>query len=121
MRFSNGFGLFALALAMGLLGGGIVSAAHAMPVDGGMGLQEAATPVMHDLTALHDWLLIAITAIVGFVLLLLIIVMVRFNSRAEARAWWEKLPPAKKQEHIQKNGNQSVLKMLRVNGTGGTV
>jgi len=46
---------------------------------------------------------------------------VRFNSRAEARAWWEKLPPAQKQEHIQKNGNQSVLKMLRVNGTGGTV
>ena len=38
---------------------------------------------------------------------------VRFNSRAEARAWWEKLPPAQKQEHIQKNGNQSVLKMLR--------
>jgi hypothetical protein len=37
---------------------------------------------------------------------------VRFNSRAEARAWWEKLPPAQKQEHIQKNGNQSVLKML---------
>ena len=46
---------------------------------------------------------------------------VRFNSRAEARAWWEKLPSAKKQEHIQKNGNQSVLKMLRGSGTGGTV
>ena len=37
---------------------------------------------------------------------------VRFNSRAEAVRWWEKLPPAKKQEHIQKNGNESVLKML---------
>ena len=82
MRFSNGFGLFVAALAIGLIGGGFVSAAHAMPVDGGMGLQEAATPVMHDLTALHNWLVIAITAIVGFVLLLLIIVMVRFNSRA---------------------------------------
>ena len=44
---------------------------------------------------------------------------VRFNSRAEARAWWEKLPPAKKQEHIQKNGNESVLKML--GGPGGAV
>jgi len=43
---------------------------------------------------------------------------VRFNSRAEARAWWEKLPPAQKQEHIQKNGNQSVLKMLGGNGQG---
>ena len=38
---------------------------------------------------------------------------VRFNSRAEAVSWWEKLPPAKKQEHIQKNGNESVLQMLR--------
>ena len=37
---------------------------------------------------------------------------VRFNSRAEAVRWWEKLPLAQKQEHIQKNGNQSVLKML---------
>ena len=37
---------------------------------------------------------------------------VRFNSRAEAISWWEKLPPAKKQEHIQKNGNEAVIKML---------
>ena len=44
---------------------------------------------------------------------------IRFNSSAEARAWWEKLPPAQKQEHIQKNGNQSVLKML--GGPGGRV
>ena len=44
---------------------------------------------------------------------------VRFNSRAEARSWWEKLPPAKKQEHIQKNGNESVIKML--GGPGGRV
>ena len=44
---------------------------------------------------------------------------VRFNSRAEARTWWEKLPPAKKQEHIQKNGNESVLQML--GGPGGAV
>ena len=82
MRFSNVFGLFATALAMGLLGGGFVSAAHATPIDGGLGLQEAVTPVMHDLVALHHWLLITITVIVAFVLLLLIIVIVRFNSRA---------------------------------------
>ena len=44
---------------------------------------------------------------------------VRFNSRAEARAWWDTLPPAKKQDHIQKNGNESVLKML--GGPGGAV
>ena len=38
---------------------------------------------------------------------------VRFSSRAEAVRWWEKLPPVKKQEHIQKNGSESVLQMLR--------
>jgi len=44
---------------------------------------------------------------------------VRFSSRAEAVRWWEKLPPVKKQEHLQKNGNESVLQMLRGSGTGG--
>ena len=38
---------------------------------------------------------------------------VRFRSRAEAVRWWEKLPPVKKQEHLQKNGSESVLQMLR--------
>ena len=46
---------------------------------------------------------------------------VRFSSRAEAVKWWNKLPPVKKQEHLQKNGNESVLKMLRGSGTGGAV
>ena len=44
---------------------------------------------------------------------------VRFNSRAEAVRWWDKLPPAKKKEHLQKNGNESIVQMLRGNGTGG--
>ena len=43
---------------------------------------------------------------------------IRFDSRAEAISWWEKLPPAQKQEHIQKNGTQSVTNMLRGNGQG---
>ena len=38
---------------------------------------------------------------------------IRFDSRAEAISWWEKLPPAQKQEHIQKNGAQAVIQMLR--------
>ena len=46
---------------------------------------------------------------------------VRFSSRAEAVRWWNKLPPVKKQEHLQKNGNESVLQLLRGSGTGGTV
>lgn len=82
MRFLNGFGLFAIALALGLLGGALAPVAQAMPVDGGLGLQEAVTPVMHDLVSLHNWLLVTITVIVAFVALLLIIVAVRFNRRA---------------------------------------
>ena len=42
----------------------------------------------------------------------------RFSNRAEAVRWWEKLPQAQKQEHIQKNGTQSVTNMLRGNGQG---
>ncbi len=82
MRFSNFFGLFATALAMGLLGGGFVTAAHATPVDGGLGLQEAVTPVMHDIISFHSMLLWITSAIVVLVLLLLVVVMVRFNRRA---------------------------------------
>ena len=43
---------------------------------------------------------------------------VRFSSRAEARSWWDKLPPAKRQEHIQKNGNESVINLLQGNRQG---
>jgi cytochrome c oxidase subunit II len=81
MRFLNGFGLFALALAAGIFGAA-VPVVHAMPVDGGLGLQEAVTPVMRDIIAFHNLLLWIITAITLFVLALLIIIVVRFNRRA---------------------------------------
>lgn len=44
--------------------------------------QEAASPVMERLTSLHDYLLIVITAIVVFVMVLLLYIIVRFNRRA---------------------------------------
>jgi hypothetical protein len=44
---------------------------------------------------------------------------VRFSSRAEAMKHWEGLPLAKKQEYLQKNGNESVLNMLRGKQAGG--
>jgi cytochrome c oxidase subunit 2 len=47
-----------------------------------IGLQPAATPVMEDIIWFHDFLLYMITAIVLFVLALLVIVMVKFNARA---------------------------------------
>jgi cytochrome c oxidase subunit 2 len=75
-------GVAALALAM-LMGGG---AAHAQimgqPHPKQIGFQQAATPVMEDITSFHNWLLVVITAITVFVLALLLICMVRFNRRA---------------------------------------
>jgi cytochrome c oxidase subunit 2 len=46
------------------------------------GFQQSATPVMDNITWFHDFLLIIITAITAFVLVLLLIVMARFNARA---------------------------------------
>jgi cytochrome c oxidase subunit 2 len=46
------------------------------------GFQDAASPVMTDITWFHDFLLWIITAITLFVLILLVVVMVRFNARA---------------------------------------
>ena len=47
-----------------------------------LGFQQSATPVMDNITWFHDFLLYIITAIALFVLVLLLIVMVRFNARA---------------------------------------
>jgi cytochrome c oxidase subunit II len=45
-------------------------------------LQEAATPVMENITWFHNFMLWLITAITLFVLVLLIIVVVKFNAKA---------------------------------------
>ena len=45
-------------------------------------LQEAATPVMENITSFHNLLLVIITVITLFVLALLVIVVVKFNSKA---------------------------------------
>jgi cytochrome c oxidase subunit II len=45
-------------------------------------LQEAATPVMENIVWFHGWLLGIITVITLFVLALLVVVMVKFNARA---------------------------------------
>jgi cytochrome c oxidase subunit 2 len=52
------------------------------PSDWQVGLQQSATPVMDFIIGFHDFLLYIITSIAGFVLALLVIVMVRFNARA---------------------------------------
>jgi len=45
-------------------------------------LQESATQVMDDITWFHNWLLVTITIITLFVLGLLVIVVVKFNAKA---------------------------------------
>ena len=43
----------------------------------------------------------------------------RFSSRAAAIKHWEGLPKAKKKEHLQRYGNESIVQMLR-GGKGGS-
>ena len=58
-------------------------AAHAgQPVDWQMGLQAAASPVMESMTDFHNFLLVIIFSIASFVMILLLIVIVRFNAKA---------------------------------------
>ncbi len=47
-----------------------------------LGLQDAASPIMADIIGFHTFLLWVITAITVFVLALLLIIMIRFNARA---------------------------------------
>ena len=47
-----------------------------------VGLQQSASPVMDNIIWFHDFLLYIISAIAGFVLVLLVVVMVRFNARS---------------------------------------
>jgi cytochrome c oxidase subunit 2 len=69
------------------IGALLASAASALSAPGqpsswALGLQEAASPVMADIAWFHNFLLVLITAITVFVLALLVIVMIRFNGRA---------------------------------------
>ena len=65
-----------------LAGGGAAFAGLGQPTEWELGLQQAGSPVMEDIVWFHDFLLWIIAAIALFVLALLVIVMVRFNARA---------------------------------------
>ena len=67
------------ALMAGL---GAVWAGDGKPSDWQMNFQQSATPVMDDIVRFHTGLLYTIVAIAGFVLVLLLIVIVRFNARS---------------------------------------
>jgi len=65
-----------------LSAGGAAFAEIGQPSKWELGLQQSVTPVMDDIIWFHDFLLYIIAAIAAFVLVLLVIVMVRFNARA---------------------------------------
>ena len=59
------------------------SAAHAsQPTPGGYWLQEAASPVMEELTRVHNIVFVIICAILAVVLVLMVYIMIRFREKA---------------------------------------
>ncbi len=73
---------YALTAASLLASAAAACAGVGQPSPWELGLQDAASPVMVDITWFHDFLLWIITGIAAFVLVLLVVVMVRFNARA---------------------------------------
>lgn len=71
-----------LALAAAMLFAGAASAQTGVPVDGQIGLQGAASPVMEEIHNFYYGVNTVITAITIFVLVLMAIVLLRFNRRA---------------------------------------
>jgi cytochrome c oxidase subunit II len=63
-------------------GAGAAFAGLGQPTPWELGLQDAATPVMADITSFHTFVLWIVTAITIFVLALLLICIFRFNARA---------------------------------------
>jgi cytochrome c oxidase subunit II len=76
--------LSATALIFGILlaSAGSAFAGLGQPTPWQLGLQEAASPVMEDIISFHNFVLWIITAVTAFVLILLLIIIVRFNARA---------------------------------------
>src|SRR3954470_19831812 len=73
----------AIAFAAAFAAGGVAFANdYGQPTPWQMGFQKSAAPTMDDITWFHDFLLWVITIITLFVLALLLIVIVKFNAKA---------------------------------------
>ena len=80
---SLGTGLAAAIALPALLTGAAFAAEAGKPDSGQIGFQTSVTPIMDEIEAFHNGLLIwIVSAIVILVLVLLIVVMVRFNAKA---------------------------------------
>jgi cytochrome c oxidase subunit II len=76
--------LAALAVTIGVIltGAGMALAGDGQPSPWQLGFQQSATPVMDNIVSFHTFVLYIIVGISAFVLALLLIIMVRFNARA---------------------------------------
>ncbi len=74
--------VLAIAMVAILTGAEAALAGLGQPSPWQVGLQQSASPVMDNIIWFHDFLLYIITGIAGFVLVLLVVVMVRFNAHA---------------------------------------
>jgi cytochrome c oxidase subunit 2 len=82
MQVLSRFYVAALLAVMALLGAGAAWAGIGQPSDWQIGPQQAVTPVADQIVGFHTYLLWVISCITAFVLVLLVIVIVRFNARA---------------------------------------
>ena len=72
----------AAAAWFGSAGAALAESGLGQPAPWQLGLQKAASPIMEEITVLHDFLLIVITVISVFVLALLVWVAIKFNAKA---------------------------------------
>jgi len=82
MKLSSRLTAVALTTGALLVSVGAAFAGLGHPTPWQLGLQDAASPVMADIISFHNFVLWIITAIMAFVLILLVIIVVRFNARA---------------------------------------
>ena len=71
-----------LVAAAALAAGGVAFAGLGQPSPWQMGFQQSAAPSMDDIIWFHNFVLWIIAVITAFVLILLVIVIVKFNARA---------------------------------------
>ncbi|HEV3492256.1 MAG TPA: cytochrome c oxidase subunit II transmembrane domain-containing protein, partial [Reyranella sp.] len=74
--------LTAMAAAALFASAGSAFAGLGQPTPWQLGLQDSASPVMEQIASFHTYVLWIVTAITIFVLALLVIIIVRFNARA---------------------------------------
>jgi cytochrome c oxidase subunit II len=79
-KIKNIFG--GLAAIIASLSPSLAFAEAGKAVDWQLGMQDSVTPVMDDIMSFHNMLLVIITVITVFVLALLLIVIFKFNSKA---------------------------------------